>query len=694
MLPYVLSEKSSQAVIGFYKEAISLAFGHDNVRETFREIDMSYLRTLDLTEEQFKAKYAAEIGDPTKFQNIIVPVVMPQVEEAVAFQQDVFLTGTPIFGSVAPPNHVDAAAQMDAILLDQQVRGNWVAELSKALRNGFKYNFGPTEVADTQEASYDLENLRNPRLRKEELNKKIIWRGNTIKSLDPYNTIYDPRVQYQDLATKGEFAGYTELYPRVSFKAFVAALPFRSNIKEALESKSPVTSDVTANEYSPYYIPDLDPCRSYSRDSGRYRYNGTDFSRWLSIANPKGAARFDYSSTYLVTTLYARILPEDFGITDVPGKGTPQIWKFIVVNGEVVIYSERLTNAHNFLPIVVCAPKDDGLGYQTKSLAEDVKDFQSITTALANSVIAARRRAISDRLLYDPLKISPSSIRSDSPVARIPVKLGPLGGTIRDAIFPIPFDDSQSQYAAQDINIFLGLADRVSGLNPARRGQFVKGNKSRFEFAETMSNSTSRDRSMAIALEGNFFRPIKQIIKSNILQFQGIESVFDVERQQLFEIDPVLLRRANIEFKLSDGLLPSDKLIDGETLTSAIQAISSSPELAASYNLAPMFSYLMNMRGAKLQNFEKSPEQLEYERAVQTWQQAVAALIDTLSKMESPPSPEELKNFLPPQPVPEDFNYTPGIPADSISPASSSVMEKYTNKVEEIKNARAQAGSQ
>lgn len=688
MLPYLLSKKSSEAVIAYYNEVISLAFGSPNFRDDFRKIDMSYLRTLDLTEDQYKAKFAKDLGDTTKFQNIIVPVVMPQVEEAVSFQEEVFLSSTPIFGSVAPPIHADAASQMDAIILDQQIKGNWVPELLKSLRNGFKYNFGPTEVTDVNEVSYSLEELRNSRVKKEDRAKETIWKGNILKSLDPYNTICDPRVNYSDVPTKGEFVGYTELYPRVSFKAFMASLPYRTNMTEALESRAP-GGTFAAEEQNVFYIPDLDPCKEYSRN--RNDYVGMDFSRWALIGNPNGAARIDYSSTYLVTKIYARILPEDFGIFDVPGPNTPQIWKFIIVNGQVVVYAERLTNAHNFLPIVICSPKDDGLGYQTKSLAQDVEDFQSITTALSNSIIAARRRAISDRLLYDPLKISPSSIKSDSPIARIPVKLGPLGGTIKDAIYPIPFDDSQSQYAAQDINLFLSLADRASGLNPARRGQFVKGNKSRFEFAETMSNSTSRDRTMARILEGNFFSPIKQIIKSNILQFQGAASIFNIEEQQVKEVDPILLRKANIEFKLSDGLLPSDKLIDGETLTAVIQALSSSPELAQSYNIAPMFSYLMNMRGAKLRNFEKSPEQVAYEQAMASWQQSVMAIAEALSKMPNPPPPEEIQKYFPPQPTPEAFNYTPGVPTNTISPISSSVMEQYTSQVENVKNARAQS---
>jgi hypothetical protein len=173
MLPYLLSEKSASAVIAFYREAIRLSFGQQNFRNSFRKTDMDYLRTLDLTEEQFKAKYAQELGDPTKFQNVILPVVMPQVEEALAFQQEVFLSGTPIFGAVAPPIHMNAASQMDAIILDQQIKARWVPELLKTLRNGLKYNFGPTEIADVTQVSYSIEDVRKAGKRAKEENKEI-----------------------------------------------------------------------------------------------------------------------------------------------------------------------------------------------------------------------------------------------------------------------------------------------------------------------------------------------------------------------------------------------------------------------------------------------------------------------------------------------------------------------------------------
>ena len=77
--------------------------------------------------------------------------------------------------------------------------------------------------------------------------------------------------------------------------------------------------------------------------------------------------------------------------------------------------------------------------------------------------------------------------------------------------------------------------------------------------------------------------------------------------------------KAVVEFKVSDGLTPSSKLINGDSLASAIQVIGTSQEISQGYNVAPMFSYLMKTQGAKIAAFEKSQEQLAYEQALRAY---------------------------------------------------------------------------
>jgi len=68
--------------------------------------------------------------------------------------------------------------------------------------------------------------------------------------------------------------------------------------------------------------------------------------------------------------LYARILPNDFGMM-VPEENTPQVWKFVIINNQVVLYAERLSNAHDYIPIIFGQPLEDDCNSRPKKLCSE-----------------------------------------------------------------------------------------------------------------------------------------------------------------------------------------------------------------------------------------------------------------------------------------------------------------------------------
>lgn len=673
--PYVPSQKSQTALIEFYKQCTKVSHDQWSMRTRMEEIDRQYSREVDLTEDQYKAKHANKQGDADKFQNITLPVIMPQVEAALTYQQSVFLTGYPIFGVTASPEHADAAMMMDTIIGEQQVRGKWVNELQKVIRNGLKYNLAFCEVDWAREVTYSIETDTSTENIGRGRGTELIWEGNKLKALDMYNTFWDTRCKPEDIPQHGEFIGYTELMSRIRLKQYINSLPTKINVREAFESGfTGANAGGSAGTWG-YHIPRINPEALIDMNHSAT----TDWMTWAGFNTKDTSIR--YGNMYQVTHLYGRILPSDFSMKGIPGQNTPQIWKFILVNDDVLIYAERMTNVHQMLPVLPYQPYDDGLGYQTKSLAKNLEPIQSITSALSNSTIASRRRAISDRMIYDPSRISPAAINNDSPNAKIPVRPSAYQDDLSRAVYQIPFRDDQSAVNMQEIGFYTGYANQISGLNPARQGQFVKGNKTRHEFAEIMGYANGRDQAIAIATEASFFTPLKEIIKVNILQYQGSSRVYNREEQVSVSVDPVLLRKAVLEFKVSDGQTPSEKLIDGESMALAMQTMASNQQIGAGFNVVPMFSYLMKMRGAKLQPFEKSPEQMAYEQALASWQQAAMMIQEAAKHTEPPMSPEELQQLIQqnPQPIPEQFGYDPAKPQLSqtspLTPGVPSILE-------------------
>jgi hypothetical protein len=124
-------------------------------------------------------------------------------------------------------------------------------------------------------------------------------------------------------------------------------------------------------------------------------------------------------------------------------------------------------------------------------------------------------------------------------------------------------------------------------------------------------------------------------------------SVYDATNKQTVNVDPLVLRQAVINFEVTDGYLPKDKVINQDAMTMAAQTIGSSNTLAQGYNVAQLFSYLFKTQNVDFTPFEKTPAQMAYEQALGIWNQAA---------MEAAKHGAELKQ---PMPKPADYGYNP-----------------------------------
>jgi hypothetical protein len=669
-LPTLLSIKTQQALCEFQLQCYGQYNQNWDIRNQMREIDRAYQREADFTAEQAAAKRANRTGDKTKFQNITIPIVLPQVEASTTYQSSVFLTGIPLFGVAASPAYEDEAMQMETLIDNQATRGGWVRELTMFFRDGAKYNISALEVSWEREVTFSPEtDLSITSGKAGGKAKETIWEGNTVKRWDMYNTFFDTRVAPAELYKRGEFVGRTELLSRIALKQFIATLPEArvDNLRAAFESNgaAPATTGGTSGMMN-YYIPQINPRAMINPIAG----GGFNWAAWAELSGANNERPIAYNNMYDLTTMYVRILPSDFAIKG-SGYNTPQVWKLIFVNHKVLIYAERQTNAHGYLPVLMGQPNEDGLNLQTKSLAENVLPIQDITSALSNSNMAARRRAISDRTLYDPSRITEANINNVNPSAKIPVRPAAYGKPLNEAVYPFPFRDDQFQFVDAQIKSYSAMANMISGQNPVRQGQFVKGNKTQSEFDSVMNNANGRDQLTAIGYEAQVFTPLKEMLKINNLQYQGGVSLFNRNKQQMVDIDPVALRKAVMEFKISDGIAPTDKLMDVESNMVALQTISSSPQIGAAYNIAPLFSYFMKLRGAHIKEFEKSPEQQAYESAQAQYNQMILQIFKQ--------SPEVNPATLPKAPLPQDYGYNPAAASGNDASLTSNAQAKAPN---------------
>ena len=549
------------------------------------------------------------------------PVLVSQVDSMLAYLAEVFLSGSPLFPIVSSPINRVEAETLESLIDDHATLGGYARQLLMFLRDGVKYNFSALETDWSSIDQYTLaEDLMQ--FEKQKLAKTSTF-YTKLKRWDPYNTVWDRNVSPGDVASEGDYAGHIEILSRTKLKRLLNRLSVEGeviNAKEALEAKIANGAESFTNYRMHPQISDY--------ISVRKPLDGINYLEYITGQKDAKNSNINTVNNFEVFTLYARIMPSDFRLYGTEAK-TPQIWKFRIVNGSILVQAKRIISAYDYLPVLFGQPLEDGLGYQTQSMAEAEIPFQVAAATLVNIRFNSARRAVSDRALYDKDLISAADINAPVPAAKIPVKSNSLDSNkkISDAYFPIPFDARGTETTINDAMAIVGFGRELSGLNNPMQGKFQKGNKSVQEWNDTMGGADARLRLPALTLEFQVFMPLKEILKLNIFQY-GEDTVTVSQRSgKEYQAKIAKLRDVVLSFKVADGYTPKSKLAGTEALAQGMQMITQSQPLQAAYGgqLPAMFAHLMQLMGVKgLEEYTPSPEQAQQNMlAGQAMQQGV-----------------------------------------------------------------------
>lgn len=569
----------------------------NSLQRRFELVDRYVQRSLDTEANAVAARIAARGGDRAKLQNMELPVCLQQLDTAHTRLVGTFLTGYPMFSMVATPQLQDVALMYNALIERDQDRFGWVPQLSRVLLYLLKYNVGAVEVSFEQVHTNSLRINGNER----DISA-ITYAGNSIRAIDPYNFLFDPTVPLHELAQYGTYAGYVFRRNYIAVKMFMNAL--QDTKKEFCILRNFNTAlDNTAGGTGLYFAPDVHPLedRNVSGDNweGFFGFTAPNASTAGGVANGR----------YEVVVLYARLIPNQFGISgQMEREGHPTPFKLIYVSG-VLVYAEPLRNAHGLLPIVAAHGYDGNLGWQANSFVENLFDMQDGGSALWNGSIASMRRAVSDRALYNPTLVKSTDVNSANPAAKIPVRVNSYNGSMDQAYKSIPYEDRLSPQLQGNMQVVLALANQVTGLNPAAQGSFVKGNKTQTEYSDVMQNSEARMMRMSLELEATLFAPLKRMIKMNYMQYASKESVMLRSQRKLATVEPEKLLQQEADFKVADGVFPITKALGAEALVAAINGMAQMPELDIKYSRADAFAYMLKAQGLDISTFERSPEE-------------------------------------------------------------------------------------
>lgn len=635
-----LSMEAQSNVIQFVRGILTMNKRDQGFRNKMDAIDIAYARYKASADDPLMVDGVdnrGQVGCGNVFDDddITPPIVVSQVDSYVAYLADVFLSGSPIFPVVSNPRNKKYAEQLETLLDDHALLGGYARQLLLFIRDSIKYNYAAVELDWT---SIDQFSVAGDFI--SGTGKKVTKAAQSftrIKRLNPRNILRDMTVDPGDISEQGDYAGYVELLSKMKLKTLLNKLNKEGkayNEERALgtpfQHSSPELGNYVQNPIISHYV-----------DQNMGAGGNINWDNWFSPQHISGKRVASYGSSYEMVTVYARILPKDFGIS-APQPNTPQIWKFRIINGSWIISAQRIISAYDYLPILFAQPLEDGMGYQTQSPAESAIGFQEGASTLYNIRFAAARRAVSDRALYVSEMIDSSDVNSKGPAPKIPVRLSVLSNKTLDSAYKsIPFESRGLETVMQDAQTIVSFGQQLSGINKPREGQFQKGNKSVQEWNDTMAGSDNRLRLPAMLMEHQVFSPMKSIIVLNIYQYAENAIVISQKTGEVVEINVEELRKQVLAFRVADGYSPKAKLASTEAIGGLVQMISSSQILQQAYgaSLPGIFAHLAQLQGVRgLEEYDPRYQPVEAAPIVPGVAPAVVPPVQATPVQSVPPS--------------------------------------------------------
>lgn len=570
----------------------------DSIRTKMDYIDKAYARyltakeTKDLVGIQRYGNQQVGVADKA----ITSPIVISQVQSMVAYFSEVYLSGYPIFPVVATPDLRTEAEALEGIIQDHLVMSESVPELQLMFNDAAKYNRVAWEVDWKPITTYSPQTELTELEAGKATLKKDYKHINAIKRLNLRNFHYDETVPFAKVATKGNYAGYSEIISRVGLKDHLNYLSSEKKlvsndvVKKALES----SFDSTDFHEDPIISSDLTSSTNRGVDWDL-------FGGFVPPGNHQRRVPSNSSGIYLISKFYLRLIPSDFNL-NTPNKNSVQVFVVEMVNREVVISMEPYYGAYGALGIGTAYAIEDGLEDQTQGYGEMAIPLQEAASRLYNIRFQSAKRALQDRALFDPKMIRAADINSPIAAPKIPVDTaGMLEGGLDRAYKQIPYDGRGTENVLQDAREITDWQKELSGMNNATRGQFQKGNKTMSEFNTIMGNSENRMRLPALVLEFRMMQRIKNQLKLNILQFGEDTQIVSPRTGLPIEVEITKLQARNLQFEIGDGYTPKSKLAASETLSAGMQLIGQSASLQQAYGmqLPAMFAHLMTSGGVR-----------------------------------------------------------------------------------------------
>lgn len=614
------NEKNHEKLLNFIQAAVSRGeqVRNADLRRMCR-IDQQVAGWMQLDKEDKQRSHQQDIDGIPKATKQNLPLTYVHLDDMATFLLQTFSPISGMFFHSGDAQEAEPAGQITALMNHQALHAGYHRQISKSLWASLKYNKGYLHVA------WDVE--FGPRFTPDNsgevnIEQTEVWAGNVVHHWDSYNTFLDPDVCPSEVCTKGQFAACVEMKSHYWLSDMTLKGEYR-NIGDKLNN---ALRDIRST--TRYVEPPAAARMTHDESTGEKNQHYTDWSSYMK-SGTVGSPEYK-SSSFEHLTVYARILPSTFGLETAPEADNPQVesqeevrqpveqyqlWKFVLIDDDIVAYAERVDNAHGVIPVFSGIINDDEMKASQKSIQEIMSGFQTFASHLMNFHIEASRKALYGLTVYDSSVVDLSAIPAGEQNARIPAKTSARGRDLRQSIVNVG-DNVDTESIVSQLQQLFAILDRFfpTQAAPSQIASIDRAVDS--QVAAVQQGANRRQQKIAQSLDATQFRPFRHAMFYNILQFQNPSTEITDFRGKQVTIDLSVIRQTDLPFIVGQGLKALDRMAIATKIQQVIFALIQNPRASGEIDLLAMITYWVSMLDIEMDmtQFRKSPEQIAQEQ--------------------------------------------------------------------------------
>lgn len=370
----------------------------------------------------------------------------------------------------------------------------------------------------------------------------------------------------------------------------------------------------------PYF--NLGVLRNLSRLGDSSRDFGRNFDEFSTEAHRHNFRMGDSEAEldkddYNEDKIQVRLIPKEWSL----GTGTlPEIWRFSIINGQVIIRAHRAPYDHGELTYSVFQSNIDFHHINNRGTMEHMLGIQQVSDWAYASHVENMSRHINDAFVYTPSFFELGDILNPGPARHLRLnelgeELVQQGVPIGNLIHQLPLNDV-TRVNLDEMKELFTLSQIMMGLNDPAMGQITRGRRTLGEIERVLAGSTRRIALAAALYDAMALKSLGLRAVANRQQFTSMQEYVKLQGMaaQRLGTERYLINRSDLQghfnYDTLSGISPPDPARAGPIFQQLLEASARDPELAQVINKFAVVKQIVQNGGVKnVEEFLADPTQ-------------------------------------------------------------------------------------